>query len=56
MTFLEPRCEPDFMFTLKRARPIPADPVGRNGTSFPQTPHPIHRRADRYTKQRNLPI
>ena len=52
MVFREPRCEPDFMFTLDRARPIPADLAGRHGTSFPETPYPIHRCADRYIKLR----
>jgi hypothetical protein len=54
--FREPRCEPDFMFTLDCARPMPADLAGRNSTSFPETPHPIHRRADRYIKLRRCPM
>lgn len=50
--FREPRCEPDFMFTLDRAWPKPADLSGCHCTSFTETPHPIHRRADRYIKLR----
>jgi hypothetical protein len=48
----EPCCEPGFMFTLDRARPMPADLTRCDGTRFPETPHPIHRRADRYVKLR----
>jgi hypothetical protein len=44
------------MFTLDRARPMAADLSGCHGTSFPETPDPIHRRADRYIKLRRSPM
>lgn len=48
----EPGTEPSFVLTPDRARPVPTDPAGCNGAGFPETPHPIHRRADRYIKLR----